>query len=159
MQNVPVFPCLCSEPLFVFCCLQVRDLFGTGRVFKRRVRDGEGEFPSAAPMHDCTVRFHYKARTLPDRVVVHGENAFVSFEPLDSVCISISRAANGCWPTLCLVWCSASLYKASLFILKPSSCCSTIDADFLVVRCERRLHVLRRDCGAKTMSVSRLDPN
>lgn len=51
---------------------QVRDLLGDGTTFKRRVKEGEGEFPADCPMHDCDIKCHYVARTIPDRIVVYG---------------------------------------------------------------------------------------
>ncbi|GFR52572.1 hypothetical protein Agub_g15164 [Astrephomene gubernaculifera] len=42
--------------------VQVRDMTGTGEVTKKRVREGSGEFPIDCPLHDTTVRMHYKAR-------------------------------------------------------------------------------------------------
>jgi hypothetical protein len=50
----------------------VRDLLGDGTTFKRRVKEGEGEFPADCPMHDCDIKCHYVARTIPDRTVVYG---------------------------------------------------------------------------------------
>lgn len=32
---------------------------GTGEVMKRRVRDGQGDFPVDCPLEDCNVRIHY----------------------------------------------------------------------------------------------------
>mmetsp|Transcript_35564 Transcript_35564/g.49374 ORF Transcript_35564/g.49374 Transcript_35564/m.49374 type:complete len:588 (-) Transcript_35564:403-2166(-) len=60
--------------------MQVRDLFGDGLVFKRRVQEGEGEFPSSCPINDCTVRAHYSALTLPDRRTVYDSRADSSEE-------------------------------------------------------------------------------
>lgn len=40
--------------------IQVRDLVGDGRVVKRRIRDGQGEFPMDCPLQDSTLRIHYK---------------------------------------------------------------------------------------------------
>lgn len=42
--------------------IQVRDLMGTGKVTKRRVKEGVGEFPVDCPLEDCAVRVHYTAR-------------------------------------------------------------------------------------------------
>lgn len=50
----------------------MRDLLGDGSTFKRRVKEGEGEFPADCPMHDCDIVCHYVARTIPDRTVVYG---------------------------------------------------------------------------------------
>ncbi|KAI8469652.1 MAG: hypothetical protein J3K34DRAFT_512676 [Monoraphidium minutum] len=44
--------------------IQVRDMAGDGGVLKRRVRPGQGEFPVDCPLHDTTVRIHYRVRPL-----------------------------------------------------------------------------------------------
>eukprot|EP00210_Caulerpa_lentillifera_P002644 g2526.t1 len=44
--------------------IQVRDLYGDGKVMKHRLVDGEGVFPSDCPLQDCRVQIHYKARPL-----------------------------------------------------------------------------------------------
>ncbi len=41
---------------------QVRDMTGTGEVLKRRLRDGQGEFPIDCPLNDTTVRAHWRVR-------------------------------------------------------------------------------------------------
>eukprot|EP01018_Ginkgo_biloba_P033395 Gb_29099 [translate_table: standard] len=45
--------------------VQVRDMLGDGRVIKRRIRDGTGEFPMDCPLQDSLLRVHYKGM-LPD---------------------------------------------------------------------------------------------
>lgn len=45
--------------------IQVRDLVGDGRVIKRRIQDGRGEFPMDCPLQDSVMRIHYKG-FLPD---------------------------------------------------------------------------------------------
>lgn len=40
--------------------VQVRDMLGDGRLIKRRVRDGKGDFPMDCPLHDSVLRIHYK---------------------------------------------------------------------------------------------------
>lgn len=40
--------------------IQVRDLVGDGQVVKRRIRDGQGEFPIDCPLQDSLLRIHYK---------------------------------------------------------------------------------------------------
>jgi hypothetical protein len=42
----------------------VRDVTGDGGVLKRRLQEGEGEFPVDCPLHDTTVRLHYRLRSL-----------------------------------------------------------------------------------------------
>lgn len=37
---------------------------GTGEVLKRRLREGRGEFPVDCPMHDTSVRVHYRVRSV-----------------------------------------------------------------------------------------------
>lgn len=44
---------------------QVRDMTGDGGVVKKRLREGGGEFPVDCPLHDTTVRLHFRARQLP----------------------------------------------------------------------------------------------
>ena len=44
--------------------VQVRDMTGDGQVTKRRLRDGQGEFPIDCPLHDTTVTLHYRVRQL-----------------------------------------------------------------------------------------------
>ncbi|XP_071915279.1 peptidyl-prolyl cis-trans isomerase PASTICCINO1-like isoform X4 [Coffea arabica] len=39
---------------------EVRDVLGDGRLIKRRIRDGRGEFPMDCPLHDSLLRVHYK---------------------------------------------------------------------------------------------------
>ncbi|WCJ19171.1 FKBP-type peptidyl-prolyl cis-trans isomerase family protein [Euphorbia peplus] len=43
---------------------QVRDMLGDGRLIKRRIRDGKGEFPMDCPLHDSQLRVHYKGMLL-----------------------------------------------------------------------------------------------
>ncbi|KAJ7558929.1 hypothetical protein O6H91_04G061800 [Diphasiastrum complanatum] len=45
--------------------IQVRDMVGDGRLIKRRLRDGKGEFPVDCPLQDSVLRIHYKG-ILPD---------------------------------------------------------------------------------------------
>ncbi|KAH9736245.1 peptidylprolyl isomerase [Citrus sinensis] len=44
--------------------IQVRDMLGDGRLIKRRIRDGKGEFPMDCPLHDSLLRVHYKGMLL-----------------------------------------------------------------------------------------------
>lgn len=37
---------------------------GDGSVTKKRLREGHGEFPVDCPLHDTTVRLHYRVRSL-----------------------------------------------------------------------------------------------
>ncbi|EMS68065.1 Peptidyl-prolyl isomerase PASTICCINO1 [Triticum urartu] len=45
---------------------QVRDMLGDGRLIKRRVVDGSGEFPMDCPLHDSLLRVHYKGMLLDE---------------------------------------------------------------------------------------------
>lgn len=40
--------------------VQVRDVLGDGRLIKRRIRDGRGEFPMDCPLQDSLLHVHYK---------------------------------------------------------------------------------------------------
>ena len=40
--------------------LQIRDLTGTGEVTKKRLREGEGQFPVDCPVEDCPVQVHIR---------------------------------------------------------------------------------------------------
>ncbi|XP_062095389.1 peptidyl-prolyl cis-trans isomerase PASTICCINO1 [Humulus lupulus] len=44
--------------------VQVRDMLGDGRLIKRRIQDGKGEFPMDCPLHDSLLRVHYKGMLL-----------------------------------------------------------------------------------------------
>ncbi|GAV65465.1 FKBP_C domain-containing protein/TPR_1 domain-containing protein/TPR_11 domain-containing protein [Cephalotus follicularis] len=44
--------------------IQVRDMLGDGRLMKRRLCDGKGEFPMDCPLHDSVLRVHYKGMLL-----------------------------------------------------------------------------------------------
>jgi len=44
--------------------VQLRDLAGDGTAFKKRVADGDGEFPVDCPVQDTTVRIHYRVAQL-----------------------------------------------------------------------------------------------
>ncbi|KNA22518.1 hypothetical protein SOVF_033510 [Spinacia oleracea] len=50
--------------------VQVRDVLGDGRLIKRRIRDGEGEFPMDCPLQDSQLCVHYKGMTLDDKKTV-----------------------------------------------------------------------------------------
>ncbi|KAF2301335.1 hypothetical protein GH714_022869 [Hevea brasiliensis] len=54
-----------GEPYcFTFGKSEVRDMLGDGRLMKRRLRDGRGEFPMDCPLHDSLLRVHYKGMLL-----------------------------------------------------------------------------------------------
>lgn len=50
--------------------IQVRDVLGDGRLIKRRICDGQGEFPMDCPLQDSQLRIHYKGRLLDDKKTV-----------------------------------------------------------------------------------------
>ncbi|XAR68883.1 Peptidylprolyl isomerase [Bertholletia excelsa] len=50
--------------------IQVRDVLGDGRLIKRRIRDGRGEFPMDCPLHDSLLRVHYKGMLLNEENTV-----------------------------------------------------------------------------------------
>lgn len=50
--------------------IQVRDVLGDGRLIKRRLRDGRGEFPMDCPLHDSLLRVHYKGMLLNEENTV-----------------------------------------------------------------------------------------
>ncbi|KAK4748235.1 hypothetical protein SAY87_014821 [Trapa incisa] len=47
--------------------IQVRDMLGDGRLIKRRIRDGKGEFPMDCPLHDSRLQVHYKGMLLNEQ--------------------------------------------------------------------------------------------
>ncbi|XP_024532699.1 peptidyl-prolyl cis-trans isomerase PASTICCINO1 [Selaginella moellendorffii] len=84
---IPDLPVTSGEVAFeveVVQIIQVRDMFGDGRVVKRRIRDGVGEFPMDCPLQDSTLRIHYKGM-LPNeggKVFVDTRNDNEGGEPL-----------------------------------------------------------------------------
>ncbi|CAI9297707.1 unnamed protein product [Lactuca saligna] len=50
--------------------IQVRDVLGDGRLIKRRIRDGKGEFPMDCPLQDSRLRVHYKGMLLDEKKTV-----------------------------------------------------------------------------------------
>lgn len=50
--------------------VQVRDVLGDGRLIKRRIRDGQGEFPMDCPLQDSQLCVHYKGMLLDDKKTV-----------------------------------------------------------------------------------------
>ncbi|KAH7866213.1 hypothetical protein Vadar_017216 [Vaccinium darrowii] len=50
--------------------IQVRDMLGDGRLIKRRIRDGRGDFPMDCPLHDSLLRVHYKGMLLNEEKTV-----------------------------------------------------------------------------------------
>ncbi|CAL5388437.1 unnamed protein product [Camellia sinensis] len=56
--------------------VQVRDMLGDGRLIKRRIRDGRGEFPMDCPLHDSLLRVHYKGMLLNEEKTVFYDTKF-----------------------------------------------------------------------------------
>ncbi|KAF6161054.1 hypothetical protein GIB67_007695 [Kingdonia uniflora] len=50
--------------------IQVRDMLGDGRLIKRRIRDGKGDFPMDCPLHDSLLHMHYKGMLLNEEGTV-----------------------------------------------------------------------------------------
>ncbi|KAK9290278.1 hypothetical protein L1049_008445 [Liquidambar formosana] len=50
--------------------IQVRDMLGDGRLIKRRIHDGRGDFPMDCPLHDSLLRVHYKGMLLNEEKMV-----------------------------------------------------------------------------------------
>ncbi|XP_072997511.1 peptidyl-prolyl cis-trans isomerase PASTICCINO1 [Typha latifolia] len=64
--------------------VQVRDMLGDGRLIKRRVVDGRGEFPMDCPLHDSLLRVHYKGMLLnEEKTVFYDTRVDNSGEPLE----------------------------------------------------------------------------
>ncbi|KAL1804706.1 hypothetical protein ACET3Z_027774 [Daucus carota] len=64
--------------------VQVRDVLGDGRLIKRRIRDGKGEFPMDCPLHDSLLRVHYKGMLLDeDRTVFYDTKVDNAGQPLE----------------------------------------------------------------------------
>lgn len=64
--------------------IQVRDMLGDGRLIKRRIRDGKGEFPMDCPLHDSLLRVHYKGMLLnEERTVFYNTRVDNNSQPLE----------------------------------------------------------------------------
>ncbi|XP_039136399.1 peptidyl-prolyl cis-trans isomerase PASTICCINO1 [Dioscorea cayenensis subsp. rotundata] len=50
--------------------IQVRDMLGDGRLIKRRIVDGRGEFPMDCPLQDSLLKVHYKGMLLNEEKTV-----------------------------------------------------------------------------------------
>ncbi|XP_051150536.1 peptidyl-prolyl cis-trans isomerase PASTICCINO1-like [Andrographis paniculata] len=50
--------------------IQVRDVLGDGRLIKRRLRDGRGEFPMDCPLQDSLLQVHYKGMLLNEEKTI-----------------------------------------------------------------------------------------
>ncbi|XP_065623406.1 peptidyl-prolyl cis-trans isomerase PASTICCINO1 [Quercus suber] len=64
--------------------IQVRDMLGDGRLIKRRIRDGKGDFPMDCPLHDSLLRVHYKGMLLDgERRVFYDTRVDNNDQPLE----------------------------------------------------------------------------
>lgn len=64
--------------------IQVRDMLGDGRLIKRRIHDGKGEFPMDCPLQDSLLRVHYKGMLLnEERTVFYDTRVDNNGEPLE----------------------------------------------------------------------------
>lgn len=64
--------------------VQVRDMLGDGRLIKRRVLDGRGDFPMDCPLHDSLLRVHYKGMLLNEEKTVFYDTRVDNYgEPLE----------------------------------------------------------------------------
>ncbi|KAJ7961336.1 Peptidylprolyl isomerase [Quillaja saponaria] len=64
--------------------IQVRDMLGDGRLIKRRIHDGKGEFPMDCPLHDSLLRVHYKGMLLnEDKRVFYDTRVDNDGQPLE----------------------------------------------------------------------------
>ncbi|KAJ3682694.1 hypothetical protein LUZ60_012921 [Juncus effusus] len=64
--------------------VQVRDMLGDGRLIKRRIVDGKGEFPMDCPLHDSLLRVHYKGMLLnEEKNVFYDTKVDNNGEPLE----------------------------------------------------------------------------
>lgn len=67
--------------------IQVRDMTGDGTVIKRRLKQGQGEFPIDCPLQDTTVCLHYRVRRLqlsPGQTVQEASSSSGGFAVRDS---------------------------------------------------------------------------
>ncbi|KAK8944971.1 Peptidyl-prolyl cis-trans isomerase PASTICCINO1 [Platanthera zijinensis] len=63
---------------------QVRDMLGDGRLIKRRIRDGKGEFPMDCPLQDSLLRVFYKGMILnEEKTVFYNTRVDNNGEPLE----------------------------------------------------------------------------
>ncbi|XP_022746613.1 peptidyl-prolyl cis-trans isomerase PASTICCINO1-like [Durio zibethinus] len=64
--------------------IQVRDMLGDGRLIKRRLQDGKGEFPMDCPLHDSLLKVHYKGMLLnKEKTVFYETRVENQGEPLE----------------------------------------------------------------------------
>ena len=75
--------------------VHVRDVFGDGVVFKRRVLDGAGEFPGDCPVRDCAVSMRFAVRGVCGAEEDEKEQVAVKKED-DSECTSEGNPEGTC---------------------------------------------------------------
>ncbi|CAN7051890.1 unnamed protein product [Brassica rapa subsp. trilocularis] len=64
--------------------IQVRDMLGDGRLIKRRIRDGRGEFPMDCPLQDSRLSIHYRGMLLnEDKTVFYDSRIENGDQPLE----------------------------------------------------------------------------
>ncbi|CAN6930004.1 unnamed protein product [Brassica oleracea var. botrytis] len=64
--------------------IQVRDMLGDGRLIKRRIRDGRGEFPMDCPLQDSRLSVRYRGMLLnEDKTVFYDSRIENGDEPLE----------------------------------------------------------------------------
>ncbi|KAG2325025.1 hypothetical protein Bca4012_039516 [Brassica carinata] len=64
--------------------IQVRDMLGDGRLIKRRIRDGRGEFPMDCPLQDSRLSIHYRGMLLnEDKTVFYDSRIENDDQPLE----------------------------------------------------------------------------
>ncbi|CAA2991964.1 peptidyl-prolyl cis-trans isomerase PASTICCINO1 [Olea europaea subsp. europaea] len=64
--------------------VQVRDVLGDGRLIKRRIHDGRGEFPMDCPLRDSLLHVHYKGMLLnAEKTVFYDTKVDNNGQPLE----------------------------------------------------------------------------
>ncbi|XP_078173411.1 FKBP-type peptidyl-prolyl cis-trans isomerase family protein isoform X1 [Carex rostrata] len=64
--------------------IQVRDMLGDGRLIKRRIVDGRGDFPMDCPLHDSLLKVHYRGMLLnEEKTVFYDTKVDNNGEPLE----------------------------------------------------------------------------
>ncbi|KAK1321113.1 Peptidyl-prolyl cis-trans isomerase PASTICCINO1 [Acorus calamus] len=64
--------------------IQARGMLWDGRLIKRRIVDGKGDFPMDCPLHDSLLRVHYEGTHLnEEKTVFHETRVDNNGEPLE----------------------------------------------------------------------------
>uniref|UniRef100_A0A1J3DKX7 peptidylprolyl isomerase n=1 Tax=Noccaea caerulescens TaxID=107243 RepID=A0A1J3DKX7_NOCCA len=64
--------------------IQVRDMLGDGRLMKRRIQDGRGEFPMDCPLQDSRLSVHYKGMLLnEEKTIFYDSRVCNNDQPLE----------------------------------------------------------------------------